>query len=635
MSLYLQPKKKIISIGGFLPPLQQNIILKLYMKYVIFWIAALAAMACGLLVSESHYLWKVQELNLFLDTSLFFKQQMVVPAGMLTYVGTWFTQLFYYPWLGVTVLCGWWLLLLALLMNTFAVPARWALLLLIPVALLLLTNVDLGYWVYLLKLRGHFFLTSIATVSVVALLWGFRSLPDKYWLRAVWLLLTGVVGYPLLGIYGLAATLLMGIWSWRLMPRGRAAVYTLLAILLAVAVPLLCYRYVYHEINLANIYYAGLPLFYITERYSLYYIPYYLLALFMVFMVCLPEGLRSEEIKAKSKTWMPWAVQGVVIAGVAFCVVHYWYKDENFRHEVKMQHLIAQTDWEGVLREAATQEDEPTRAIVMMRNLALSRLGRQGSEMYQYPGGSKRYNAPFDMRLMLVSGTLVYYQYGMLNYCNRLCTEIGVEFGWRAELFKYMTQCALLNGDKEVAKKYINILKHTMFFGEWAEKAENLLDNPQMIAQDRELEPITHMLHFPDVLTGDNGYVERFLMNQLAGTSYTGDPVFQEQSLLASLWVKDPRLFWRHFGNYIRLHPNGPIPVAYQEAAYLFGMVEGRTDLDRMPFSPGVKDTFEKFFQIFSQYEGMDVETVRTRGKMPYSNTFYYDYHIMSNLPEY
>ena len=159
----------------------------MYMKYAIIWITALASIACGLLIFESDLLWKVQELNLFLQTSLFFKQQMVVPAGMLTYIGTWLTQLFYYPWLGVTVLCLFWLLLLWLLKRTFAIPARWTSMLLIPVALLLLTNVDLGYWIYMLKLRGHFFLTTIATLSVVALLWGFRSLPDKYGLRAIWL----------------------------------------------------------------------------------------------------------------------------------------------------------------------------------------------------------------------------------------------------------------------------------------------------------------------------------------------------------------------------------------------------------------------------------------------------------------
>ena len=608
------------------------------MKYAISWIVALAAIACGLLVYESDLLWKVQELNLFMNTSLFFRQQMVVPAGILTYAGTWLTQLFYNPWLGVTVLSGWWLLLLWLLKRTFAVPARWTALLLIPVALLLLTNVDLGYWIYMLKLRGQFFLTTLATVSVVALLWGFRSLPDKYWLRTIWLVLTGLVGYPLLGIYGLAATLLMGIWSWRLMARGRAAIHTVIAVLLAIAVPLFCYRYVYHETNLANIYYAGLPVFFITEEYPWYYTPYYLLALFMLVMVCLPIGVKGvkevKEVKG-AKKWLPWAVQAVALGAVAWGVVHFWYKDENFHHEVKMMHLIDQTDWEGVLQEAARQDDEPTRAIVMMRNLALSRLGRQGELMYEYRNGSKEYDSPFGMRQMLVNGPLVYYQYGLLNSCNRLCTEMGVEFGWRVEYIKLLARCAVLNNEQAVARKYINILKKTMYHKDWAVKTEAMLNNPKLIAQDKEMEPITHMLHFTDELDSDNGYVERYLMRQLANHSYSKDPIFQEQSLLASLWFRDSKTFWYHFNVYIHLHPNGPIPVAYQEAAYLYGKLEERPDLDKMPFSPGVKDSFEKFFQVFGQYEGMNAEDVRKQTGLPYSNTFYYNYYIMANLPEY
>ena len=661
------------------------------MKYVTIWIAALAAIACGLLLCESHFLWKAQELNLFLDTPLFFKQQMVVPAGILTYIGTWFTQFFYHPWMGVMLLCGWWLLLLFLLKKTFAVPARWASLLLIPVALLLLTNVDMGYWLYILKLRGHFFLTTIATTAVVALLWGYRSLPDKFGLRAIWMVITGIVGYPLLGIYGLAATLLMGIWSWRLMPRGRAAIYTLIAILLVVAVPPLCYRHVYHEINYANIYYAGLPLFYITERYTTYYIPYYLLLLFMVVMVCLPQKAKSEKPAARSeqvkenapavkeeqeqekapapkgkqakgkanalknkpekanippsknkpekkqhfKTWLPLVAEAAALALIAWGVVHFWYKDSNFHRELSMQHSIEQLDWEGVLKEAATQDDEPTRAIVMMRNLALWRLGRQAEMMYQFPNGAKPYNGPSEIGTMMVVGPMIYYQYGMLNSCNRLSTEMGVEFDWRAEHLKNMVRSALLNGEKPIAQKYIGLLKHTMFFGEWAAKAENLLNNPQLIAKDREMEPITHMLHFSDVLSSEQGNVERFLMSQLARIHYPDDPVFQEQALLASMWLKDPSLFWRHFDTYVSLHPNSPIPVAYQEAAYLFCKEANLPDTDKMPFSQGVKDSFEKFFESISQYEGMDVKKVREKIGTFYNNTFYYDYYLMSNLPEY
>ena len=300
-----------------------------------------------------------------------------------------------------------------------------------------------------------------------------------------------------------------------------------------------------------------------------------------------------------------------------------------------MQHQIDNLDWEGVLEEAATQECEPTRAIVMMRNLALSRLGRQGNEMFLYKNGSRRYEAPFNMSLMLVAGPLIYYQYGMLNYCNRLCIEMGVEFGFRAEDYQLLVNCAILDNDQPLARKYIDILKQTLFYSDWAKHAETLIGQADLIIKDAEREPITHMFHYKSFLGGDQGYTERFLMRQLVMSTDTSDPIFQEQALLATLWTKDINQFWYHFYNYVRLHPNAPMPRYYQEAAYLYGKLEGRTDLNSMPFEKGIKDTFDRFMSFAQKYEGQDVEAGR-QGLYPFfGETYYYDYYMMRRLPEY
>ena len=81
---------------------------------IILWVAALVVMAGSVLYFESDLLWKVQQKNLFLNSSLFLKEQLVVPGGLLTWVSTWFTQFLYYPWLGMLMLCGWWLALMAI-----------------------------------------------------------------------------------------------------------------------------------------------------------------------------------------------------------------------------------------------------------------------------------------------------------------------------------------------------------------------------------------------------------------------------------------------------------------------------------------------------------------------------------------
>ena len=230
------------------------------------WVIALAMIAGAMLFFESDQLWKVQEKNLFLCSTLYLKEQLVVPGGLLTWVGTWFTQFLYYPWLGVLLLCGWWLLLMTIIKRAFSIPDRWGIVMLIPVAILLLTNMDLGYWIYILKLRGHFFVTTIGTTAVAALLWGFRCIHGKYFLRMAYIVITCALGYPLMGIYGLAAALLMGIWSWRLTAsRTEAVINSVVAILSVAAVPLFCYRFIYYQVNLSNILWAELPLFFITE----------------------------------------------------------------------------------------------------------------------------------------------------------------------------------------------------------------------------------------------------------------------------------------------------------------------------------------------------------------------------------
>ena len=70
-------------------------------------VVVLAAIAILLLILESDFLWKLQEEDLFLNSSLFFKEKMVEPGGFLTWISTWFTQFFFHPWVGVLLLCSW------------------------------------------------------------------------------------------------------------------------------------------------------------------------------------------------------------------------------------------------------------------------------------------------------------------------------------------------------------------------------------------------------------------------------------------------------------------------------------------------------------------------------------------------
>ena len=621
---------------------------------IIVWLISLAVVAGLLLSYEKHVLWLVQEQSLFLDTSQFFSQQMVVPGGLLVYIGCFLTQLLYHPVLGVTVLCALWLLLMWLLRRAFMVGERWASLLVVPVALLLIANVDMGYWVYPIKLKGWYFDATVGVTVIAALLWAFRVLSAYRIWRRVLIVVTVAAGYPLFGTYAIAAAVLMGLWCWRLdKDRWQALVDCILAVLMVVAIPLLCYQYVYNQVNMANLWWTGLPIFKIIDEYPEFYVPYALLGACLLILTVgkwntaakqeqsapspvTTERKRTQKNSKKQKSsskkysgWWQTAIVIIVLAATVYGVNAAWMKDENFHHETAMKHFIEQTRWEDVLAEADKQQDMPTRGVVVMRNLALSRLGRQSTEMYRYRNGSKQPASPFPFQLSMMIGNLLYYNYGMFNDCHHMCVEAGVEFGWHVEQLKYMARCNLMNDEVNAMLKYTRLLKHTLFHGEWADNMEKL-QKPELKRKDRETGPILHTMHHYDNVGADHGYAEKYLMNHLAIID-CDDPEFQEQCVLATLWTKSSLHFWYRFKRYLELNPGKPVPRYFMEAAYLY-TTEEKKALFNMSFDEGVKKTYQEFIDQLPKYDGMDIDDVRSALYPRFGDTFFFDYYLMDDL---
>ena len=637
----------------------------LLIPYALLALAVAVAAAC-LLVFESDLLWKVQELNLFSSNSDFFREQMVVPGGMLSWMGTFFTQFFYVPWMGVAFLCGWWLLLAFFTAKTFRIPQRWLVLLLIPVAFLLMAIVQSGYWIYVQKLRGDFFVPVIGFSLGILLVWIYRSLTSRYFLRSLFLVLTAFAAYPLMGAYGLLAVVLMVLICWRMpdMTVSRRLIDSVVGLLCCFAVPLLFYRYVYYQTDIDSIYMAALPIFSYEERYPSLYLPYVVCALFFA-IVALAYGKwgtekavgengaeKLEPIKAvgtknskRAKTAsaasqkssrkarrraIAWYVaQVAVIAVLTWCVSARWYKDFNFHKELSMLRCAERGDWNALMAEAEIQKDEPTRSILMLRNLALFRLGRQGDEMYRYPSGSKKLSTPLAIRMNQISGKTIYFNYGQLNYCYRWCLEDGVEYGWKVEYLKYLTRCAMLNGERQVALKYIRLLKTTLFHREWAERHEQLLNDPKALKKDAEFEPVTHLLTSNDKLTSDNGLAEIFLNHQFMDVDVdTDDPLLQEQTLLSAIWMKDIGVFWPRYFKYLQLHQGQHVPTHYQEVAMLYGNLEHQVDISKLPFDESVVREYQNFSSRAQQYGGMSEESMKNLLKPEFGHTFYYEYFL-------
>lgn len=597
---------------------------------IILWLGALSVIGCALLCLESDLLWKVQQQNLFLYSSLFLKQTMVTSGGMLSYLGTFFTQFFYHPWIGVVMLCSWWWLLMWLVKRTFQIPDRWMVLTLIPVGCLLIANMDLDYWIYVIKLKGYFFSATIGTTAGVALLWLFRILSHNLWLRIGFIVLTAAIGYPLMGVYALTTVLLMGIWTWRLTDSRKENIcLSAVALLTCIVIPLVYYRYVYYQTHFNDIYLTALPTFTITETLHAYYIPYYLLALYFLFMVVVRLNPTNP-----IKPIKPILLQSLLLSALIACVWHFWYKDDNYHHELRMQRCIEQADWQGVIDEGKKQKGEPTRAIVMMHNLALSRMGLQCENMYLFPKGSKKTNTPLPVFMYNIAGRLIYYHYGMMNECHRMCMEEGVEYGWSVELLQYMARNAVFNKETRAATKFLNLLRQTHYYGDWADRMERLINNPDLMTNDMETGPITHMLHYPDVQSAGDGFVEKNLMEILSKTD-ANEPYFQEQAVLAAMWTRNTADFWARFEQYINLHPNRPVPRIFQEAAYLFGSMEKLPFTEELPINQDVKENLRGFIQTMQQCNWKPNAQVRNYLYKRYGTTYFFEFFFLKDITYY
>lgn len=116
----------------------------------------------------------------FIFGAPFFHALVSKPFGLIRYVGAWLTQLFCHPGVGTAVLLTIWALIFYVGIKAFRLKANASALMLLPIACLLTSVVDLGYWVYVSTIRGYWFSQSVGYLLMLLLLWAARCTPRKW-----------------------------------------------------------------------------------------------------------------------------------------------------------------------------------------------------------------------------------------------------------------------------------------------------------------------------------------------------------------------------------------------------------------------------------------------------------------------
>ncbi len=572
---------------------------------------------------NKNLLIKIQEFSLFVPAGFFFTSLMKVPGGFLSWAGTFFTQFFYYPWLGGSLLVLFTILAQYLTIRALKIPSRFYPLTFIISFALLLAVTQMGYVIFSIKLPGYAFVHVTGYILAVAAFWGYRKI-SSFLVRAVISGLFVPVFYPFLGFYALLASILFCIYELSEYVRSKRKYHFIPIGILLVSITLVPYllaAYFYSQINFGQIYTAALPALPKAEMYCLMPYGVFIIAVLFFSLFLFRNSKKETRLSA-------------IYAGIFFFAltlagfVHYSYEDENFHTELAMDQAVFENKWEDVLKLAAKQKDEPTRRIVMITNLALQKLNRGGDEMFSFKNGGKDLKAPWQGHLLVMAGQQMYYQYGRTNFCYHWAVEDMVERGMRVDNLRYLVKCALIKGENKLAQKYNDILKKTLFHKSWALKYQQYIDNPRKMLENTEFQAIRPLTSFDDNLEGNNELLEMDLLNDFAEAA-TGTPEMLEIALQNSLILRNSGLFWPRFAAYLNMSKR--IPRHYQEAALLFANYEKTVDISALNLDKKIVDRFNEFLQMTSQFYDTSNEANK-KFFSPYSDTYWYYFFFMKGI---
>ena len=528
----------------------------------------------------------------FIYGAPFFHTLLSKPFGLMQYAGAWLTQLFCRPAFGSAVLAAIWVLIFLVGIKAFRLKPSASALMLLPVACLLTSVVDLGYWIYVSTIRGYWFSQSVGYLIMLLLLWAARCTPRKWHL--VWYLI-GVCLYPVLGWFALLFVLCLAVAekpTWR----------EFFAIVLLIFTAGIWHTQYYSNLRADDVVMAGLPRF-ITPSDNTPHLTYPFWAL----------GIVSVLIPLYGKNLKYWFVPALsAVAGIIF-TCSLMYHDQNYIDEMRMVRYAEDDNWKEVLQ-IAEGNQKPTSTMLFLRNIALMNEGglldrsfKLGNSSYPLHNPDSVHSSLFD-----IASPLVYYNYGMTNEAIRLDFENAIQAGFSPFYLKMLARCGVAMGDQELVERYTTLLHHMPFYGDW---------QPAPVTEKiKELEKA-----YPDEITGVENS-DSYIVNGISLWSDSDSKVASEQALLYAMLRCDSRRYWAALRNYVKLHLDETFPLHAEEAYILY--MDKAPEEKRMML-PVEKSVYERYKQFWAALEshakpGMTIEEVGEMMRAEYGDTYWW-----------
>ena len=556
--------------------------------------------AVYILYINQEVLYTAHDRSEFIFGTPFFNTLMSKPFGLVQYVGAWLTQFFCKPAVGSFIMVAIWLLIFFVGTKAFRLQGSASALMLLPVACLLTSIVDLGYWIYISTIRGYWFSQSVGYLVMLLLLWIARSTPRKWHL--IWYVL-GFFAYPVLGWFALVFVLCLVFadkTTWR----------EYLGIILLIFTASIWHTQLYSNLKFDDVVFAGLPRFETPSDTSphLSY-PFWIL------------GAVSLLIPLCSKYLTKWFVPVLCsVVGICYTWTEMYY-DQNYIDEMRMVRYAESDNWKDVLK-LAEENKRPTSTMMFLKNVALMNEGGLLVRSFKLGNDAVNINNPDSLHVSLldIASPLVYYNYGMINEAIRLNFENAIQAGFAPFYLKVLSRCALAVGDDKLLERYSTILHHRPFYDNW---------EPDPASEKiKELQKC-----YPDELTGVENS-DSYIVNSISLWYDSDSKVASEQALFYSMLRCDSRRFWTSLRNYVKVHMNEQFPLHAQEAYILYMDKAPEEKRMMIPVEQTVYDRYKQFWNTLESKAkpGMTIEKVGEEMREEYGDTYWW-YNIFGRKP--
>lgn len=248
----------------------------------------------------------------------------------------------------------------------------------------------------------------------------------------------------------------------------------------AVAVPALVYAL---ALILLSAHYLPFPMLRVVLGISYYRIPETMPYMLMAIPVVIWIMVLFIKKLPQPKQWVVYA-QALVVA-VLVQVPKAFGFDARKYDLIEYDYLVRIGDWKGVIAKAEKRMPDLPMSV-SATNLALGMTNQLGDRAFNfYQRGSEGLLPKFERNFATSQLTgEIYFNLGLVNTAQRFAfesMEAIPNYNKSARVVKRLAETNLINGQYEVARKYLQMLEKTIFYRPWAQRTMAMLGDEKAI----------------------------------------------------------------------------------------------------------------------------------------------------------